>query len=59
MKDKVEELERQLKQILVTDSLGSVNFNDLCIQPDLKFPTKFKCLDFEKYEGKSYPYVHL
>lgn len=35
-KDKVEELERQLKQIKGTDSFGSVNFNDLCIQPGLK-----------------------
>lgn len=58
-KDKVEELERQLKQIKGTDSLGSVNFSDLCIHPGLKFPTKFKCPDFEKYNGKSCPYAHL
>lgn len=45
-KDKVEELERQLKQIQGTDSLGNVNFSDLCIHIGLKFPTKFKCLDF-------------
>lgn len=31
-KHKVEELERQLKQIKDTDSLGSVNFNDLCME---------------------------
>lgn len=58
-KDKVEELERQLKQIKGTDSLGNVNFSDLCIYPGLKFPNKFKCPDFEKYDGKSCPYAHL
>lgn len=41
IKDKVEELERQLKQIKGIDSLDSVNFNNLCIHPGLKFPTKF------------------
>lgn len=57
--DKVEDLERQLKQIKGTDSLGSINFNDLYIHPGLKFPTTFKCLDFEKYDGKNCPYAHL
>lgn len=42
-KDKVKELERQIKQIKGTDSLGIVNSRDLCIHPGLKFPTKFKC----------------
>lgn len=31
IKDKVDELERQIKQIKRTASLGSVNFNNLCI----------------------------
>lgn len=52
-KDKVEELERQLKQIKGEDSLRGVNFNDLCIHHGLKFLTKFRCLDFEKYDGKT------
>lgn len=48
-KEKVEELERQLKQIKGTDSLGSVNPNDL--HPlGLKFPAKFKYPEFEKYD---------
>lgn len=58
-KDKVEELERQLKQIKGVDSLESVNLSDLYIQPGLKFITKFKCPDFKKYDGKSCPYAHL
>lgn len=57
--DKVDELEGQLKQIKRIDSLGSVNFNDLCIHPDLKFPVNFKCPDFKKYDGKSCLYAHL
>lgn len=39
--------------------MGSVSFSDLCIHPGLKIPTKFKCLDFEKYDRKSCPYAHL
>lgn len=58
-KDKVEELERQLKQIKGTDSLGNVNFSDLCIHSGLQFPAKFKSPYFEKYNGKSCPYAHL
>lgn len=58
-KDKVEEIERQLKQIKGTDSLGSVHFNNLCIHPRLKFLAKFKCSNFEKYDRKSYLYAHL
>lgn len=57
-KDKVQQLERQLKQIKGTDSLGRVNFSDLCIHPGLKFPAKFRC-NFEKYDGKSCPYAHM
>lgn len=32
--------------------------NDYYIHPRLRFPTKFKCPDFKKYDGKSYLY-HL
>lgn len=55
-KGKIEKLERQLKQIKATDLLGSVNFNNLCIHPGLKFTTKFKCL---KYDEERCPYAHL
>lgn len=43
-KDKVDELDSQLKKIKGTHSLGSVNFSDLCIYPPLKFCTNFKFL---------------
>lgn len=56
MKEKVE---RQLKQIKGNGSVGSFNFNDFSIHPGLKFPAKFKCPNFEKNDGKSYPYAHL
>lgn len=42
-----------------TDSFLSVNFNDLYIRPGLKFSVKFKCSDFEKYDGRSCAYAHL
>lgn len=34
------------------NSLGNVNFNDLCIHLGLKFLPNFKCVDFEKYDGR-------
>lgn len=58
-KDKADELEKQLKQIKATDSLGNVHFHDLCIHLTLKFPAKFICLDFEKYDKESCPNAHL
>lgn len=54
-KKKAEELEKQLTQMKGADSLGSVDFNDLCIHSSLKLPSKFKCPDFEKYDGKGCP----
>lgn len=39
-KEKVEELERLLREIKGTDSFGSVIFNDLCIHPGLKLLAK-------------------
>lgn len=50
-KNKVDEFERQLKRIKGTDLLDSVNFSDLCSHVEIS--TKFKCPDFEKYDGKS------
>lgn len=36
--EKVQEIEKQLKQMKEVDSLGSVDFDDLCIHPGLKLP---------------------
>lgn len=41
MKEKVEELEKQIKQMKRVDSLDNVNVNDLCIHPALNFLKKF------------------
>lgn len=55
----MQKLERKLKHTKRTDSLGNVNFNDLCVNPESKFSGKFKSPTFKKYDGKSYPYAHL
>lgn len=57
--DKVDELEKQLKQIEATDSLGNVNFHDLCIHAGLQFPARFRCPNFEKHDKESCPYAYL
>lgn len=49
---------KQPKQMKGADLLGGVNFNNLYIHLGLKFPPKFECPDFEKYDGKGVP-THL
>lgn len=58
-KDKIDSLEKQIRQIKGADAMGSVNFTDLCIYLNLKLPPKFKMPDFQKYDGKSCPMAHL
>ncbi|XP_058783752.1 uncharacterized protein LOC131658480 [Vicia villosa] len=33
--------------------------NDLCLVPNVRVPTKFRLLEFEKYKGNSCPHSHL
>lgn len=54
--NKIEELERQVKQIKGTDSLGSVNLNYLCIHAGLKFRPSSSV---RKIQGESCLYTHL
>lgn len=55
-KEKIEELEKQLKKMEGIDSLGSINFNDLFIHPGLKILTKVKV---SRLWEKACPYTHL
>lgn len=57
-KHKVKELEKQLKQIKGTNSLGSVNFSYLCTAW-FEVSSKIQCLDFENYGCRSCCYAHL
>lgn len=56
---KVEELEKQMKQMKGYNSLGSVNLNDLCIVSGLKFTQEFKYPDFKNYDDKTCPCTHF
>lgn len=58
-KDKIDSLEKQIRQIKGAEAMSSVNFTDLCIYPNLKLPQKFKMPDFQKYDGKNCPMAHL
>lgn len=58
MKENAEELRKQLKQMKGVDSLGSGNFNDLCLPPSLKFPLMYKCSVFENTMEKDV-HVHI
>jgi hypothetical protein len=38
---------------------GITEFKDICLYPGVKLPDKFKIPDFEKYDGKGCPQIHL
>ncbi|KAK2374985.1 hypothetical protein QL285_075910 [Trifolium repens] len=56
--DQFEEMQRTIKALRGKDLFGK-NAHDLCLVPNVKFPTKFKVPDFEKYKGNSCPQSHL
>lgn len=49
MKELVEELKKQIKQMKGVDSLGSVMFSDLSIHQGVRFPSKYKFPDFDQW----------
>ena len=48
-------LDNKLKEIEGVNDLGSVDFRELCLVPDLVIPSKFKMTKFEKYDGTKMP----
>lgn len=59
MLNKMEMLEEKMRIIQGTESYGSLDMQEFCLFPDLEIPPKFKVPDFEKFEGKSDPVIHL
>ncbi|XP_022720743.1 uncharacterized protein LOC111278336 [Durio zibethinus] len=59
MKDKYDLLEGRLKAIESHDVYENVDANELSLVPDLIIPSKFKALNFEKYNETGCPKIHL
>lgn len=38
---------------------GGFDYNDFCMLPDAQLPTKFKVLEFSKYNSARDPVIHL
>ena len=55
----MESLEEKLKSLQGLSAYGTIDMEDLCLFPDLVIPPKFKLPDFEKYDGKTSPILHL
>ena len=52
-------MDKKLKEIEGVNDLGSMDPRELCLNPDLVIPPKFKMLKFEKYDGTKCPENHL
>ncbi|XP_016716626.1 uncharacterized protein [Gossypium hirsutum] len=52
-------LEEKFKALESADGHHGVDAKDLSLVPDLVFPHKFKMLEFEKYNGTTYPEAHI
>ena len=52
-------LEQRLKVVEDRNVLKGLNLDDLSLVPDLVLPPCFKMSSFEKYDGTSYPEMHL
>jgi hypothetical protein len=47
------------QQFVVTPLVIYPSVHDLCLVPNVRIPTKFRVLEFEKYRGNSCPRSHL
>ncbi|XP_070048911.1 uncharacterized protein [Nicotiana tomentosiformis] len=59
MTQRVNNLERQLKNMQGLVGQKSIAFKDLCMFPDVRFPLSFKIPKFEKYDGHDDPIAQL
>ena len=52
-------MEERLRAIEGTDIYGNIDATELCLVLGWIIPTKFKVLEFDKYDGSSCPMSHL
>ncbi|XP_057443426.1 uncharacterized protein LOC130735472 [Lotus japonicus] len=59
MMSKMEILEQKVRAMQGMESYGSLDMQSFYLFPDMEIPPKFKVPDFEKFEGRSDPVIHL
>ncbi|XP_055803394.1 uncharacterized protein LOC129872427 [Solanum dulcamara] len=52
-------LRKALKNLQVTRGTESLDYDDLCIHPDIDMPVGYKPPKFDVFDGKSDPHAHL
>ncbi|KAG5616372.1 hypothetical protein H5410_016196 [Solanum commersonii] len=55
----LQDLRKALKSLQVTRGTKSLDYDDLCIHPDIDMPVGFKPLKFDIFNGKGDPHAHL
>lgn len=50
---------KAMKQFRHTPDVAGLNYEDLCINPDLNLPEGFKILKFDTFDGDGNPLAHL
>lgn len=56
---KIDGLEEKILLMQSLNSFENTNFSNMSWFPNMTVPHKFKVLEFEKYNGRSDPMIHL
>ncbi|XP_049382746.1 uncharacterized protein LOC125847083 [Solanum stenotomum] len=59
IKAQLQGLRKALKTLQVTRGTESLDYDDLCIYPDIDMPVGFKPPKFDMFDGKGDPHAHL
>ena len=56
---KIDSLEEKIRLIQGLNSFGNTDFSSMSWFPNMTMPPKFKASEFEKYNGRGDPMIHL
>uniref|UniRef100_A0A2N9H5F5 Retrotransposon gag domain-containing protein n=1 Tax=Fagus sylvatica TaxID=28930 RepID=A0A2N9H5F5_FAGSY len=56
---KIDSLEEKIRLMQGLNSFGNTDFSSMSWFPNMTMPPKFKSLEFEKYNGRGDPMIHL
>ena len=59
MDSKIDSLEEKIRLIQCLNSFGNTDFSSMSWFPNMTMPPMFKAPEFEKYNGRGDPMIHL